>query len=256
MYSVTVKGRTLEELKIAVNDINEELKNGTTVNNVQKNLEQSDVPTMELGPDEVEVPSLYSATPDEVEEAPVNGVELDSEGIPWDKRIHAGSKNKVKAGTWTTKRGVDKDLLAQVKAELLQQQHLAANPVAIPAAPINPATPAVAAPTLVAPVAEAPPVIAPVAAAPVAPVVEAPAAAVAPIAPPVAVPAGGHTLESFKANMPMVIGTLITEGKLTQDYVNSLKTHFGVTEIWSVTDAQKEEMFNTFVTHNIVVKVG
>lgn len=250
MYQVTVKGRTLEELKIAVNDINEELHSGTRpVNNVVKNLEQ---PTMELAEDEEEVASPYTAhSSEQVGAAPVdtptlataNGTELDAEGLPWDKRINTDSKTKVKAGTWKNKRGLDPAYVQQVKAELLQAKHLEANPVAIPAAPITPATPAVA--------------IVPEVTQPVAPVVEAPPAAVAPMAPPVApVINGGHTLESFKANMPMVIGTLITDGKLTQDYVNSLKAHFGVTEIWNVTEEQKAEMFETFAAHSIIVKVG
>jgi hypothetical protein len=256
MYQVTVKGRTLEELKHAVNDINEELHSGTKpVNGLIKTIEEtiggtlSEAPTMELAEDEEEVASPYSdpathAAAHVAEVAAVaSGTELDAEGIPWDKRIHASSKGKVAKGTWRTKRGLDVAVLAQVKAELLQNIHLAANPVAIPAAPITPATPAVAAPFAV-PAA--------------APVVEAPPAVVAPMAPPVAAPVinGGHTLESFKTNMAMVIGTLITEGKLTQDYVNTLMTHFGVTEIWNVTDAQKEEMFNTFVAHSIIVQVG
>lgn len=269
MYQVRVEGRTLEELKHAVNDINNELHNGTKpVSGTFKNLETESqkksieyvqqlgrgttVPTMELAADEEEVASPYSdpqlvgaAPVDNPTLATVDGTELDAEGIPWDKRIHASSKGKVAKGTWRTKRGLDVEVLAQVKAELLQNIHLAANPVAIPAAPITPATPAVA-----APVVEVPPVIAPV--------VEAPPAAVAPMAPPIAAPVinGGHTLESFKTNMAMVIGTLITEGKLTQDYVNTLMAHFGVTEIWNVTEEQKEEMFHTFVAHSIIVKVA
>ena len=251
MYQVTVKGRTLEELKHAVNDINVELHSGVRpVNNVAKVLEEVTRPTIDLAEDEEEVASPYTAHSSEVAspvEVPVAATpeyadtDLDAEGIPWDKRIHASSKSRVAKGTWRTKRNLDLALLAQVKAELLQAINLKANPIAIPAAPITAATPAVAAP-VVAPPVVAPPVAAPV----VAP----------PVAAPIAIPAGGHTLESFKANMPMVIGTLITEGKLGQDYVNTLMAHFGVTEIWNVTDEQKAEMFETFAAHSIIVKVG
>ena len=51
--------------------------------------------------------------------------ELDSEGIPWDARIHSSSKEKVANGTWRNRRGVDKNLVEQVKASYrgnLQQQ--------------------------------------------------------------------------------------------------------------------------------------
>lgn len=48
-----------------------------------------------------------------------NAVDLDSEGLPWDGRIHSSSKEKlVKGATWKLKRGVDKDLVERVKAEL------------------------------------------------------------------------------------------------------------------------------------------
>lgn len=42
----------------------------------------------------------------------------DSNGLPWDERIHASSKALNADGTWRTKRGVDKALVAQVEAEL------------------------------------------------------------------------------------------------------------------------------------------
>lgn len=45
--------------------------------------------------------------------------DLDSAGFPWDARIHAGSKAKMKAdGTWKLKPGVDKALVEQVRAEI------------------------------------------------------------------------------------------------------------------------------------------
>lgn len=276
MYQVTVKGRSLEELKDAVNDINNELKSGVTTSGVTRDLSLAHAPVIapvaETEEGFEDVPSPYTeAAPQQVGAAPVLNpllndvpmIDLDSEGIPWDKRIHAGSKAKVKAGTWRTKKGLDPAVLAQVKAELLHAINVAANPVAAPALPITPATPAVAAPVIALPVnpalAVAPVVEAPIAnTTPIVPVT-APVvvpAAVAPVAPPVAAPVGGHTLASFKANMAMTIGTLITEGKLTQEYVNQLLAHFKVAQIWEVTDAQTEEMFTTFVAHNIIVQVA
>ena len=82
--------------------------------------------------------------------------------IPWDSRIHAGSKAKLakKPHGWKMKRGVDKDLVAQVEAELIAAMAASpANPVepagnaapaavetsATPAAPASPNTAAVAA---------------------------------------------------------------------------------------------------------------
>lgn len=51
--------------------------------------------------------------------ATATSVDLDSEGLPWDVRIHSSSKEKiVKDKTWKLKRGVDKLLVDDVKAEL------------------------------------------------------------------------------------------------------------------------------------------
>lgn len=50
----------------------------------------------------------------------VAGVDLDAKGLPWDNRIHAGTKRKNADSSWTAKRGVDPALVAQVEAELRQ----------------------------------------------------------------------------------------------------------------------------------------
>ena len=44
--------------------------------------------------------------------------EVDSDGMPWDERIHAPSKGTIKDGTWRAKKGVSDELKAQVIAEL------------------------------------------------------------------------------------------------------------------------------------------
>lgn len=41
--------------------------------------------------------------------------ELDSEGQPWDERIHSSSRTKIANGTWKLKRGVSDELVAEVK---------------------------------------------------------------------------------------------------------------------------------------------
>ena len=56
---------------------------------------------------------------------PAPAAEVDSSGLPWDKRIHATTKTKKVDGTWKALRGVDKALIASVTAELR-----AANPKA------------------------------------------------------------------------------------------------------------------------------
>ncbi len=80
-------------------------------------------------------PSVGTAT------APAGTVVLDSSGIPHDARIHQDTRKMNKNGTWQNKRGVDKDLLAVVTAELKAAWSKPADvaPVA-PAAPAAPVT--------------------------------------------------------------------------------------------------------------------
>lgn len=47
-----------------------------------------------------------------------NPVELDSEGLPWDGRIHSSSHAKITNGTWKLIRGSDPAIVDAVKAEL------------------------------------------------------------------------------------------------------------------------------------------
>ena len=72
--------------------------------------------------------------------ATVTTVELDKNGIPWDERIHAGTKRKNADGTWSLKKGVDKELAAQIIAEY---QVAAPTTTTVPAAPSAPAKPGV-----------------------------------------------------------------------------------------------------------------
>lgn len=54
-------------------------------------------------------------------------VELDSEGLPWDGRIHSSSRGKIANGTWKLVRGSDPARVEAVKSELR----------ALMAAPVN-----------------------------------------------------------------------------------------------------------------------
>jgi len=95
-----------------------------------------------------------------------NGVEVDSEGLPWDKRIHSDSKGVLKGGQWKVRRNTPDETVKAVKAELVAAMQ------APPAVPMGAAAPAPA-PAAPAPVAQAP--------AP-APAAQAPAPAPAPAA--------------------------------------------------------------------------
>ena len=75
-------------------------------------------------------------TPQEIVNA-----ELDADGLPWDERIHAGSKTRTQKGAWTSRRGLDEAVRDAVVAELRQMYPaapVAAAPVAAPVVPVAP----------------------------------------------------------------------------------------------------------------------
>ena len=92
-------------------------------------------PTAAFAPDPVTVVAPVPPAP----QAP--GIEVDAQGMPWDNRIHSGSRAKVADGSWRQKRNLDSNLLAQVEGELRATMGLPAQePVSAPApAPVSPA---------------------------------------------------------------------------------------------------------------------
>lgn len=149
------------------------------------------------------------------------GVEVDKDGLPWDARIHSGSKAINADGTWRKRKGLNDDaLVARVQAEL---RAVMAVPPAIPAS--SPAleqpqyqilseTPEMA----VVPFATTPPAMPPIPEAPAAPFVPPaplPAAVFTPPPPPPAPvatqPAADPT--TMPELMPRVTGAM-AEGKI------------------------------------------
>lgn len=257
MYQVTIKARSLDELKKASNDLSNELNNNNVVHGMEKNLSIKETLAViqettgaDLAEDEIDVPSPfkeYKQPEGNLELPVVNQIvakeaiatmtDLDSEGVPWDKRIHAGSRTKIAAGTWKTKRGADMNEVFKIKGELLEALKHLANPAAIPAAPTTNVV-------VETPVQVAPPI-------------EVVTKVVEPVAAPLPVMqiGSGHTLATFKQGFAMILGTLISEGKVSQEYVEQLKGYFGVAQIHEVNEIQQEEMFNSFVAHNLIQQV-
>lgn len=94
----------------------------------------------EDGPTNAEIKEPLHKTETPEPKSDQSTIELDSEGLPWDARIHSGAKVKKADGTWKPLRGVDKDLVESIKAEL--GLSVAAKPPEIPTAPATPAPPA------------------------------------------------------------------------------------------------------------------
>lgn len=78
-----------------------------------------------------------------------SGIEVDSEGLPWDARIHSSSRNLNADGSWRLRRNLNPDILTQVMAELKKTMGTrevmaqvntplppSATPVAVPAPPV------------------------------------------------------------------------------------------------------------------------
>lgn len=66
-----------------------------------------------------------------------------------------------------------------------------------------------------------------------------------------------HSLESFTSNFAVVLANLLREKKIDEDYVNSLKVHFQVTELWEVLGdpVKLSEFFNSLCDFGLITKV-
>lgn len=242
MYYVKVQGETLADLKAGLEAHLSELEGrSSTKVKVKTNLKVAETVEEVEEMEEVESPYANPNQPTATEvlnlRSTVIDNEVDTEGVPWDSRIHASSKAKVANGTFKIKRGVSDAEAFPIKAELRAR--------------VATSRPASALPTQAYPAIQQAPVQQPVYQAPV---TQAPVVANPPM--PQMQTTSGHTLDTFKSQFALVIGQLIGNGKLTQDYVNSLKSHYGIQEIWQASDAAKTEMFQTFVQYNIIQQVG
>ena len=146
---------------------------------------------------------------------------LDATGLPWDARIHAGTKSKKTDGTWVAKRGVEAAVVAAVTAELRQLMSLpAAAPGNVPiGAPVTPPAP----PVMTPPPPPAP-TIAPSAPATI-PTATAGAPGMPPAPPVLVVPAA--TGIDF-GTLAMKVGELVANGRLSQDQLQSIVATQGV----------------------------
>lgn len=121
-------------------------------------------------PPAVHVPPVPTVPTPAVPSAPAGAtspVAVDKNGLPWDERIHSGSKEKNKDGSWRQRRGTEPDYVTQVEDELR---------AALRVVPLPPASPAAATDSVSSTTAETS-ANAPIAAVPVPPVPEVPNAA-------------------------------------------------------------------------------
>lgn len=103
-----VPSNILNNLNMLVDSVNE--YHETKPLKIQKIKEKEDEPISAK-----EIEEIVSA-PVETNKSVTTTVTMS--GIPWDARIHSKSKAKKADGTWRYKRGVDKDMIAEVEKEL------------------------------------------------------------------------------------------------------------------------------------------
>jgi len=258
MFRLVFEAKTMRELKKVVDHL-VDLDDGpkmsvTTVENVEKVSApftppefKTHVPAVipaveepEIYPEEIKVEPapefVENSAPSPV--TPFNG--LDSQGIPWDERIHSANKSRSSEGEWRRRRNIEDTEFFRIVDELKKKTAAAGvipttppsvSPAAAPIFPIKQET-----------VAVVPEVIAPL---------------VPPPAPVIPGQLHAHNLQSFKANIVGVLSTLINEKKVTQAYINTLKEYFGVTEIWQMfnNDEQVAELFNGLVSNGLIAEV-
>lgn len=125
--------------------------------------------------------------------------------IPWDERIHAGSKKINADGTWRLKKGVDRDFAATVEAELAAAQGSPAPVTETQEQTPPPAVTEPAATTTAEPASQTPP------------------------PPPPAETAAPATLGTFPELLPLVTAAKAA-GTLTDDRINEIIAEMGLTK--------------------------
>lgn len=245
MFKFEVEAQTVsglrDKIKSYLDDLNGTLSDSTSpVRNVVMDMEVGTTLHHAETKPEVETRTFkVSGTMAGKQVVKVNPDEVDSRGLKWDERIHASSRAKAPStGQWRYRRGADDNLIRQVEGEL---QGLT-KPQSVPVPVVPPVYAAPVPLPLIGPSKE---------------LLE-PVKLHAPLPmPPVPTP-GGHTFETFRANLVNVIATLINEKKIDQTYIKQLNEYFQVQELWQIfsDESKVRELFENFASSGLIVKVG
>lgn len=111
-YTLSVKTESTAELA----EIVAKLNTGSMGAAIARTIESSGVPI----PDDGKVVTFTTTAAGDDDEGEQNNAapNVDKNGLPWDARIHAGTKALNADGTWKKRRGVDDATIAAVTAEL------------------------------------------------------------------------------------------------------------------------------------------
>src|SRR5690606_8390373 len=63
-----------------------------------------------------------------------------------------------------------------------------------------------------------------------------------------------HDYASFKQNLIPIFAELQKQDKINQEYIDQLKAHFQVKEIWNLlaSESQCQDLYNLFIQHGII----
>jgi len=194
----------------------------------------------------IDMPKAAAKTAEEI-----GSPEYDSRGIPYDARIHASSRSIKTDGSWRMKKGVEPELVAKVEAEIrrtlptqtVQGAPLPTSQPVIPPAPISDIK-------VELPKTDVPPLVASVPTA--APVVEQ-------VAPPSVkdFKPAPHTFDSFRFAFPAVIHDLVKFEKIDQNWINEMKKHYNIKEVWDLMNNEKglRQLYDHFGHYNMITKM-
>lgn len=201
-------------------------------------------------------------TPEAAPRIPTARIGLDSRNIPWDERVHASTKEINKDGTWRSRRNVNKDVVKQIETELkanTQVQATVSVVPSIPGIPAFPTSPVLGLPNH-APILQPSPFDPPMQQFPPSPITQMVQEPVKSTYENVQIPPGtrpAHSLLTFKNNLMDILADLVRKEKITPEWIQQMKTHFEVKEIWNIIGNEKQamELYDNFVNWGFITRV-
>lgn len=304
MYSFQLKAETVTELHKKIINFAKELegkKDPVSFEQMQEDGEDSynqmPLKYTDAEPKQIEVDSPNWQDPKAVEESfkqeeketpyipavAQDMSDLDSKGMPFDARIHASSRTKIKDGTWKYKRNLTEEVIAACEKQtheklgLVKQDRMIATNHGQPPQQIQ-MSGMVLVPEEIAPSFTPPPLPADMPSIPQVPPttvhvtppvfqVQQPAVQVStpvysdpvvPVVPTQEQARPAFDFASFKNNFVTFISSLIAQKKIDRPYILELCNYFQIADIWDITkdDTKCLELFNSCAAYGWLTKVG
>jgi len=255
MIKIQVQGKTMQEIRAELIRAANEISDGSEPAAKQVEFAKETAKILEEVPEVKQVEKLNKPQfPIDMPKAAAQTAEdiasptHDKRGIPYDSRIHSSSRSFKADGTWRMKKGAEPELVAQVEAEtrvefpkqVVQGSPLPTSQPVIPPAPVSEVKVEI-------PKSSAPPL----------------AAAQTPLVEQIAPPAtkefrpAAHTFDTFKTNFAMVLHDLVKFEKIDQNWINEMKKHYKVEEVWNLIGDDKalRQLYDHFGHYGMITKM-